>query len=784
MIDPILLHVSENDPDYLPQVKKIIRGRTHVALTDIKPVSITEMFIRANEKKCRRIATTSAPLLRLLLESEGAKVSAKNYYAGSIITKQFMGLEYEFLILNPLEQLATTNAGPFIFERFINKFLQPEGWIDFPPFRWELFDPANWASIKETAEAASFISIDIETTTEESEERRITCVGFSFIKLSGAAGIQQRTVVVPIIDEYHLSIVRELCRVPAPKVTQNGKYDISYFLRWNIYVQNWLCDTLHMFHSWYAELPKRLDFLSAFMVRNWTYWKSEIYDEQTYFQYNAKDAYITARIWYSLLLEVPDWAITNYGMEFPLVYPCLLAELRGLRRDNEAMALEQTKFEGILEARLASIRTMIASPTYNPSSPKQTMELFKVLGSGDLPGTSAIQMDKAKSRHPLNKKILQKIVDYRQDRKLVGTYLRDTDPGTGRTKTWFGRILYALDPGGTDTGRLSSRESAFWCGWQIQNIPRDREDIQVRSGIIADDGFFFGECDRSQAEVRDTAYISGDKNLIEAVSDRTKDFHSRNAAAFFGLSYLDICRSEEVAPGEWSHKVIDKPIRQLSKNTNHGSNYNMGASVMVDTMGIDNVMRAQRLLKLPRNWTPLQVCQYLLDGFAKTYPVVKGAYQQKVISDVTSRHTLVGATDWTRYCFGHPERNKRDLNAYVAHPPQSLNAMELNCAYMRVFKEIALREPKDFKLGPQIHDSILFQYRMGRLDLPFKVQRCMNNPIQVTDINGVVRTLEVPTDLKGEDVRWSNLKPLGKKDLYNFLKKWDYPSLVTMEEIL
>lgn len=771
MPEPFLLHLSDNDEDYLPQVKRIIRGRTQVDLANMIPKTFTEVIIRARRKNIKHIATTSMTLWKLLLESEGAKVSAKNYYAGSIITKHLLGETYEFLFLNPLEQLVSTNTGQFIFERFITKFLTPTEWRDFPEFKFEVFNPAKFEALKSIADNATYIAIDIETTTEKSQERRITCVGFTFVKMETGT---QTTVVVPCIDEFNLAVIRHFCGAAPPKVTQNGKYDISYFLRWNIHVHNWLCDTLHLFHSWYAELPKRLDFISSFMVRNWIYWKNEVTDEATYYQYNAKDSYITARIWYALLLEVPDWAITNYISEFQLVYPCLLAELRGLKRDNEAMAIEEKRFNLSLDAQLLKIRKMVSNPSYNPRSPPQTLKLLEVLGSGDLGSTDVKAMDKAKSRHPLNKKILGAIETYRKDAKLVGTYLRDADPKEPTfTKTWFGRILYELNPGGTDTGRLSSRESVFWCGWQIQNIPRDREDIQVRSGIIADEEFYFGECDRSQAEVRDTAYISGDKALIEAVDDKTKDYHSRNAAAFFGLKYEDICTSTQVGDGEWEHKIKDKPVRQVSKNTNHGANYNIGAAVLVDTMGVEAVKRAQKLLNLPINWKLTEVTQYLLNGFAKTYPVVKGAYQQKVISDVVSKHVLVGATGWTRYTFGHPERNKRDLNAYVAHPPQSLNAMELNYAYMRVFKEIALREPNDFKLGPQIHDSILFQYRKGRLDLPFAVQQCMINPLEVTDIFGVKRTLTVPTDLKAESARWSELKPITKKDYEKWLKSTD-----------
>ena len=121
---------------------------------------------------------------------------------------------------------------------------------------------------------------------------------------------------------------------------------------------------------------------------------------------------------------------------------------------------------------------------------------------------------------------------------------------------------------------------------------------------------------------------------------------------------------------------------------------------------------------------------------------------------------LVGPTGWTRYCFGNPTKSKQDLNSYVAHPPQSLNAMTLNKAWLKVFYEVALPNPADFKLCAQIHDSILFQYRIGRLDLVRRVYECMLFDIPVTDCTGISRVLRVPVDMKGESNIWARIKKL------------------------
>src|SRR5690606_21352936 len=132
-------------------------------------------------------------------------------------------------------------------------------------------------------------------------------------------------------------------------------------------------------------------------------------------------------------------------------------------------------------------------------------------------------------------------------------------------------------------GRLASTESSFWCGLQIQNIPQGKA---VKGWIEADEGWEFAGGDYAQSEARCVGYLSGCTALIDLV-ESDKDYHSWNAHKFFGVPYEE----------------VDKPLRNLSKRVNHGSNYNMGAAVLLDTMGPKNVAEARILLKLPARWT-------------------------------------------------------------------------------------------------------------------------------------------------------------------------------------
>lgn len=735
----LLLQLSYGEESYLPLVKPLLLGKANVSLNNQSPSTVMEVAMRAKEKGTTQVATTSEKLLHLLLGKGGTL----NDYAGSIIEK----FGVEFLILRPLEHLVTVPFGRFLFTRYLGKFLHKEDWLQLPAFQWELFTPNIGDSILRVFAEATFIAIDIETGRDT--DRRITCVGFSAVCISSDTNsFTVRTIVVPFDSSYNVAFAATLCLLPAPKVFQNGKYDNSYLLRYGIAVSNYSFDTINLFHSWYTELPKDLAFIVGFTLRRWQFWKDEskTQDLQEYYAYNAKDAFTTAMSFLAILQEIPSWALENYKKEFPVVLPCLLAEMTGIKPDKQRMAAEEVKFNEKLATQLSVLRTLVGNANYNPSSPQQTLRLFEVLGSSDMKNTKPAARDKVAARHPLNKRLVTAIQKYREDRKLLTSYLRDYDPKKDKYKIWNDRIYFALNPHGTDTGRLASKESHFWCGYQFQNIPEE-----FKAFIISDNDFLFGEGDYEQAEARDTAYLSGDTALIAAV-ESTRDFHASNATRFFGREYETIVDD--------NGKVIDKELRDLAKRVNHGSNYNMGAGVLLDTMGMEKMAQARALLKLPRTLTLKQVAQSLLNTYEKSYPAVKGAWYDKVKSDVKGSQFLVGPTGWTRLCFGRPDINKRDLNAYVAHPPQSLNAMTLNKAYMLVFTQIAMQNIGNFKLGPQIHDSILFQYRRGYEHLAWEVKKCMEMVIPVKDSFGITRELFVPVALKGGATVWSEIRKL------------------------
>lgn len=731
--DSILFLGSEFDKPFLPRLKACVGGAT-VFISTVDISTFFEVNSYCTKRNITAVITTSPVLLKLLLpEYNGRRQPSIDNYAGSIFTKQGI----EILIVNPLEQLLTVPYGSFLTRRYISKLTKHNEWLPEPEFNWAILTPANIEKEYNDASSCELMAVDIETYKEN---LAIRCIGFTALKLLGDKYVS-RSLVLPLDTDWAVVWAQKFLNTRSAKILQNGKYDINYLMRYGIILHNYVWDTATLMHCWYSELPKDLGSLSAFFVRNSMYWKdlAETQDLHQYYLYNAKDTYQTALILLAWINEAPEWAKTNYKMEFPLLFPCILSELTGIKRDLTRLKDANTKYASSIETKNNLLSLELGVPNFNTNSPKQKKQLLTILGCSDLDATDEKNLSKARLRHPLNARILSQVSVIQKERKLLSTYLVEG-------KELNGRILYSINPHGTDTGRLASKEHHFWCGLQVQNIPGGKA---VKSTLSADTGFYLAEADYEQAESRDTAYITGDKNLIAAVSSG-RDFHSTNASSFFGVPY-------ELIYDDATKKTIDKPLRDLAKRVNHGASYNMGWAVLIDTMGEDKIYEARRLLKLPLTWNLRQVAEHLIDTFAKTYPDVRVGYQTWIKNQVRLVGKLTGATGWTRYCFSDPSANKLALNGYVAHCPQSLNAMTLNMAYIKVFYEIALPNPTDFKLCTQIHDSILFQYRKGHEHLAYKVQELMQIPITIKDIKGIERTFTVPSALKLGGEYWSDL---------------------------
>ncbi|MND22550.1 DNA polymerase I [compost metagenome] len=757
----VLVWIAQEDRAYLSRLTPMFAGCNTRAYDKAPDAELPVLVAQCKQAGFTSIVTTRLDVLLKLLPPGRVKKATLANYTGSFIP--YDGVK--FLILPPLKQLVTVEYAEWLFKQLCRKVTAPQEFRVPTDFDWWV------ASTERELEGAyqilsrcDLISVDCETVKEPRPSiKLVQYTGFHF------ASNKSWTFVIPMESMAAVYAMRRINALEIWKVLQNGKYDCAYFFAYSAPMHSYLYDLKNAMHAQLSELPKDLAFSSALWILDIMYWKdlSESGDKQDQYRYGALDTWATGEAFIGWLAQAPDWAKRNYVTEFSLVPSLHMCEMRGLKRDMAALYKAADYEEGKVREVLSFLQATI-HPKFNPRSPLQCAKLICLLtGKKYIAPTKKVkdmtweekrarqmadkkEMEKASFAHPLNERILGGVIEYRKRTKSISNYLT-----TGEEAKEFGpagkeRILFSINPDATDTGRHASKAHHFWCGFNIQNVKGGNGDgelelASVKETIVADDGFYLAEADYEQAEDRGVAYKSGDPTLLDIFATG-KDSHSFKAAMFFGIPYNEIY-------DEATGKKLNKPIRELGKRINHGANYNMGAYVLLETMGPKSVREAQGLLKLPRAWSLIQVCEYLLLQYEKAFPVVKKDYYKSIILQIKQTRMLISDTGWVRYCFGNPEASKPALNKYVAHVTQNLNAMILNKAWLKIFRKLGFNP--HFKLHAQIHDSILFQYRIGHDYLLTEVKELMTFPVPVKDCKGVQRELIVPVDVKRLGRTWA-----------------------------
>lgn len=641
----------------------------------------------------------------------------------------------------------------FLINHYLTKLSNPELFITPPPFHYErlvLADAERWLDKLNSPEAL-ICAVDIET---QEEGLLITSIAFTLV----TSNMQSYSAAIQLYCENHeeqFLLMRLILATSVPKVMHNGRYDCTYLLRFNAIPTAYLCDTYHMQHCLYPELPKTLAFCSQFYLLGIRYWKEM--SGYNKLEYNARDTHSTAWVWVGqhkhIKIAKAQYALRNYLIEFPLVFQCIHVGLEGLAVDEETRLRLREKEVNKLDSNLARLRYILGIPNFNPGSPKQVLNLLHAMGY-----KVATKSDKKTLQHfaeqgQLELNLVRLIEACRKAAKAISTYYD--------VKLLNQRLMYSLDPAGTETGRMASKESDFWCGTQIQNIPG-----YCKPMFVPDDGYLFGSVDGSQAESRCTAYISGDLNLIEAV-ETSPDFHCTNASLFFGLPFDELFQVAKTMPAYYDEdgtyheeqiipaKVLRKDIRTVSKRVNHGANYNMGVGVLWETMGDAEIFKAARLLDLPAYYDATKIAKTLLTCFNRTYPKIKGEWYPRVAEEVLTTGRLVGATGWTRRTFLRPvPNNKPAINACVAHPPQSLSVMVVNKTFLQAWKLQLGKYAGILRLKAQIHDEVFFQYKIGHDYIAEEIgQLYRNNKVVINN-----RTMVIPNEPKFGATNWGELK--------------------------
>jgi uracil-DNA glycosylase len=273
------------------------------------------------------------------------------------------------------------------------------------------------------------------------------------------------------------------------KVNQNiVGFDAPFLYQQNqIYIRGPIGDTMIAQHALYPEFNKGLDFIASIHTDEpyWKdegkMWKNQGGDWPTFWRYNGKDGCVSLEAWDVLAEELTQrdmWATYNFTAD---MLPSLLyATLDGLAIDFEALEQTKTSIAGKIDAKEKELLS-VADYEFNPLSPAQVKK-YLYDHKGIKPYKNAqggiTTDDKALSR------IIRKYPDLREARfvqelralkKLKSTYLDvEADPD--------GRLRCSWNPRGTWTGRLSSSQTIFGRGLNLQNL-----DPSFKQFIVDDD---------------------------------------------------------------------------------------------------------------------------------------------------------------------------------------------------------------------------------------------------------------------------------------------------------
>lgn len=388
-------------------------------------------------------------------------------------------------------------------------------------------------------------------------------------------------------------------------------------------------------------------------------------------------------------------------IEEPLIRVLSRMEMAGVKVDLDALRSFADRLRAQAAALESEIRNMAGEPELNINSPKQVGELLfeklkldpraKKPRKGNWP-TDEKTLQELSDRSP----IIDKILDYRGLRKLLGTYIEPfpsyVSPRDGRVHTTFNQAL-------TATGRLSSSNP------NLQNIPiRTEQGREIRRAFVPEsEDMVIMSADYSQIELRIMAHLSGDAHLCEAFRNGT-DVHAATASKIFRIP-VDQVQADQ---------------RRIAKTANFGIMYGISSFGLSQNLGCSR-SEAKKLIddyfeSFPsiRAWIDATLASARSNGWVET---LMG--RRRYVPDVNSGNATVRAL---------AERNA--VNA----PIQGTSADIIKLAMIAVDRR--LREKGlSSRMVLQIHDELLLEVPRGEIDA---VQE-----ILVAEMQGVIK-LNVP----------------------------------------
>jgi uracil-DNA glycosylase family 4 len=470
------------------------------------------------------------------------------------------------------------------------------------------------------------------------------------------------------------------------KVGQNIVFDASFlFNRYRIVVEP-VEDTMIAQAIITPDFPKGLDFITS-IYTDIPYYKDEGKKwkeggDRAFWIYNAKDSIAVMDAYPKMMVDIATIGNEDvYNRQKGIIPILVFMSERGIKIDLDSMkqaAIDAKNEVGKLQEELNTICGM----EVNPNSPKQMQKLFYItLGYQPYLKDGRMTVDDTALKRLKRKGCKQAdlVSKIRHITKLLGNYL-DTSKVDAD-----GRYRCSFNPVGTVNGRLSSSETIFGSGGNMQNWPSE-----MRRFMIADEGYIIYEVDLEQAENRIVAYTSPEPAMIMAF-ERGIDVHALTASMLSGIDINEVIRQDkEGIPCELGDG--SKTWRFWGKRANHGLDYGEGYK------------KFSLLNELPESEG-----KRIVEAFHSMYPGIRLG-QRWIVDKLRESRSLVN-------CYGRRrifmERWGDDLfkQAYN-YNPQSTVADKINedgLLYIWNNPELYYVE-----ILNQVHDSIVFQIPLSQ----------------------------------------------------------------------
>ena len=377
---------------------------------------------------------------------------------------------------------------------------------------------------------------------------------------------------------------------------------------------------------------------------------------------------------YRKRLVAEDMVSLHDDIENPLVRVLAKMEVAGIgidRRELQSIADSLKKSAAAFQVKVCEL----AGHEFNVNSTKQLRTvLYDELGL--TPGkktktgysTDAQTLESLRDVHP----IIEALLSYREVEKLRSTYgenLLAEVAEDGRIHASFGQTV-------ARTGRISSDRP------NLHNIPvRSELGKQFRRAFVPAPGCSFLVADYDQVELRVIAHLSGDPELIEAMTSGS-DVHRVVAAGVFGVPEEEVTHTQ----------------REYSKMVSYGLAYGMEAYGLSQRLGV-----------------PVEEAAAIMDGYFGAFPTVK-RYMDDTVAEARVRGATVTEFGRVRPL---PDLGSSNYRVRLAAERQAMNAGIQGLA-ADIFKLALVRLDRYLEEGKlasrsvlQVHDEVIVEVVAG-----------------------------------------------------------------------